>query len=160
MEVIEMRTLTAYFSWSNNTKKLIEKINEKKKHDVIRIERAIPYSDDYDICAYKEAKEEVTKNIHPAIKPIDIDLNHYDPILLFFPIWWYTFPMPIGSFIEKLKGYRGTVYIFANSYTNDPQYMINSMNDLKKIDPAIEFKEGLFNKNFNEHIQFIESEEM
>lgn len=80
-----MRTLMAYFSWSNNTKKLIEKINEKKKYDVIRIERAIPYSDDYDICAYKEAKEEVTKNIHPAIKPIDIDLNHYDRILLFFP---------------------------------------------------------------------------
>ena len=78
-----MRTLIAYFSWSNNTKKLIETINEKKKYDVIRIERAIPYSDDYDICAYKEAKEEVTKNIHPAIKSIDIDLNNYDRILLF-----------------------------------------------------------------------------
>lgn len=38
--------------------------------------------------------------------------------------------------------------------------MINSMNDLKKIDPAIAFKEGLFNKNFNEHIRFIESEEI
>ena len=58
-----MKTLIAYFSWSNNTKKLVDKINEKKKYDVIRIERAIPYSDDYDICAYKEAKEEVNKKI-------------------------------------------------------------------------------------------------
>lgn len=39
-----MKTLIAYFSWSNNTKKLVDKINEKKKYDVIRIERAIPYS--------------------------------------------------------------------------------------------------------------------
>ena len=46
-----MKTLVAYFSWSNNTKKLVDKINEKNKYDVIRIERSIPYSDDYDICA-------------------------------------------------------------------------------------------------------------
>ena len=102
-----MKTLIAYFSWSNNTKKLVDKINEKKKYDVIRIERAIPYSDDYDICAYKEAKEEVNKKIHPAIKPLDIDFGNYDQILLFFPIWWYTFPMPIATFIESIKGYKG-----------------------------------------------------
>ncbi|MBM6653535.1 MULTISPECIES: flavodoxin [Erysipelotrichaceae] len=155
-----MKTLIAYFSWSNNTKKLVDKINEKKKYDVIRIERAIPYSDDYDICAYKEAKEEVNKKIHPAIKPLDIDFGNYDQILLFFPIWWYTFPMPIATFIESIKGYKGKVYIFANSYTNDPQYMINSMKDLRKIDQNIEFKEGLFNKSEEEHIQFIESEEI
>ncbi len=86
VEVMKMKTLIAYFSWSNNTKKLVDKINEKKKYDVIRIERAIPYSDDYDICAYKEAKEEVNKKIHPAIKPLDIDFGNYDQILLFFPI--------------------------------------------------------------------------
>lgn len=155
-----MKTLIAYFSWSNNTKKLVDKINEKKKYDVIRIERAIPYSDDYDICAYKEAKEEVNKKIHPAIKPSDIDFGNYDQILLFFPIWWYTFPMPIATFIESIKGYKGKVYIFVNSYTNDPQYMINSMKDLRKIDQNIEFKEGLFNKSEKEHIQFIESGEI
>ena len=68
--------------------------------------------------------------------------------------------MPIATFIESIKGYKGKVYIFANSYTNDPQYMINSMKDLRKIDQNIEFKEGLFNKSKEEHIQFIESEEI
>lgn len=91
---------------------------------------------------------------------MDIDFENYDQIFLFFPIWWYTFPMPIATFIESIKGYKGKVYIFANSYTNDPQYMINSMKDLRKIDQNIEFKEGLFNKSEEEHIQFIESEEI
>ena len=56
-----MKTLIAYFSWSNNTKSLVEKINEKFNYDIVRIERAVPYSDNYDICAYKEAKEEVSE---------------------------------------------------------------------------------------------------
>lgn len=155
---MKLKTIMAYFSWSNNTKKLVEKINEKKKYDVIRIERETPYSDNYDVCAYKEAKEEINMKIYPAIKPMNIDFDRYDEILLFFPIWWYTFPMPIATFIKSIKGYKGKVYIFANSYTNDPQYMLNSMKDLKEIDQKMNFKKGLFNKSEEEHIQFIESE--
>ena len=154
-----MKTLIVYFSWSNNTKTLVENINKQFNYDLVRIEREIPYSDDYDICAYKEAKEEVTEKIHPSIKDLNINVGQYDRILLFFPIWWYTFPMPIATFIESIKGYKGKVYVFANSYTNDPQYMVNSMNDLKVIDPQAQFREGLFNKSINEHIAFIKKEE-
>ncbi len=153
-----MKTLIAYFSWSNNTKSLVEKINEKLKYDIVRIERAVPYSDNYDICAYKEAKEEVSKKIHPSIRPLSIDTDQYDRILLFFPIWWYTFPMPVATFIETIKGYKGEVYVFADSFTNDPQYMVNSLRDLKAIDHDIVFKEGLFNKSAPNHIRFIEKE--
>lgn len=98
-----MKTLIAYFSWSNNTKKLVDKINEKKKYDVIRIERAIPYSDDYDICAYKEAKEEVNKKIHPAIKPLDIDFGNYDQILLFSQFGGIHFQCRLPHLLNPLK---------------------------------------------------------
>ena len=80
-----MKTLIVYFSWSNNTKKLVEKLHDKLKYDVVRIEREVPYSENYDICAYKEAKEEVTEKIHPNIKPLNVDVKQYDRILLFFP---------------------------------------------------------------------------
>ena len=76
-----MKTLIAYFSWSNNTKNLVEEINKQFNFDVIRIERKQPYSIDYHTCAYVEAKEEVEKRIHPEITGVDVDLNSYDRIL-------------------------------------------------------------------------------
>lgn len=152
-----MKNLILYFSWSNNTKNLVEKLNKEFNFDVTRIERKVPYSKDYHKCAYVEAKEEVDKLIHPEIKTLDVDVNSYDKILLFFPIWWYTFPMPIGTLAEKLKDYKGEVVVFANSYTNDPQYMVNSMRDLRELAPNVNFKEGLFNQSADKHIDFIRS---
>lgn len=103
-----MKTLIAYFSWSGNTRKLVEEINRSAKYDIIRIKRKIPYSLDYSQCAYVEAKEEWEKRIFREIENISLDLNSYDRILLFFPIWWYTIPMPVGTFVkENLNGYKG-----------------------------------------------------
>ncbi len=150
-----MKNLIVYFSWSNNTKKLVEQIHQKFNFDTVRIERSIPYSRDYNECAYVEAKEEVEKKIHPSIKEVNLDVNGYDNILLFFPIWWYTFPMPVGTFLEQINGFQGKVYLFANSYTNDPQYMANSLKDCKKINAKIKFEAGLFNKSIEEHLKFI-----
>lgn len=154
-----MKTLIAYFSYSNNTKNLVEHINKCFDFDIVRIERKNPYSSDYNQCAYVEAKEEVDNRIFPEIKNINLNYNDYECILLFFPIWWYTFPMPIGTFIEKLKGYKGKVVLFANSYTNDIQYVKNSINDFKKIDQNMDVTNGLFNKSIEEHISFIKKME-
>lgn len=154
-----MKSVIVYFSWSNNTKKLVEGINKQFNYDVVRIEKKVPYSDDYNECAYVEAKEEVDKNIHPEIKDLNINLNEYDEILLFFPIWWYTFPMPVATFIEKLKGYKGQIILFENSYTNDKQYVKNSLRDFKNIDSNLNVSQGLFNETVKEHIKFIESRE-
>lgn len=79
----------------------------------------------------------------------------YDEIILMFPIWWYTIPMCVGTFVKELKKYKGKVIICANSYTNDKQYMINSLNDIKKINPEINVVEGLFNKSALEHIKIL-----
>ncbi len=154
-----MKTLIAYFSWSGNTKKIIEEIDKSAKYDVIRIKRMAPYSSDYNQCAYVEAKEEWEKRALPEIEKINLDVNSYEKILLFFPIWWYTIPMPVGTFVkENLNGYKGEVIVFANSYTNDPKYMVNSFDDLKKLNPGLNLKKGLLNKSIEEHISFIEKE--
>lgn len=151
-----MKNLIIYFSWSGNTDKLVKETNKKFGYDVIKIERKEPYSEDYDTCAYVEAKEEWQKRIHPEIMGLDVDINNYDRILLFYPIWWYTFPMPIATLIEKLKGFKGEIVMFENSYTNDPVYVENSMKDFKEIDGSLNVKQGLFNRSVKEHIEFIE----
>ncbi len=154
-----MKTLMVYFSWSNNTKRLADKVNESFGLDEIRIERKVAYSSDYTQCAYVEAKEEWEKRTLPEIKGIDLDLSSYDTILLFFPIWWYTIPMPIATFVKKnLDGYRGKVILFDNSYTDDPKYIDNSYEDLKKLNPNLNLMKGLQNKSVTEHVSFIRKE--
>ncbi len=154
-----MKTLITYFSWSNNTKTIISEINQKFNFETLRIEREIPYSKDYTECAYVEAKEEWQNKAFPSIKEINIDVNQYDNILIFFPIWWYTFPRPVASFVKDyLKDYKGKVVIFANSYTNDLAYMDNSVKDFKEINPNLNLTLGLFNKSIDEHINYIKKE--
>lgn len=154
-----MKKAIVYFSWSNNTRKLVEGIQKEiPELDVYRIERKVPYSTDYEECAYHQAKEEVEKNIHPEIRELEADFSQYDKILLFFPIWWYTFPMPVATFLLKHKDYRGKVILFANSYTNDSQYMQNSLRDAKALAPDVSFKEGLFNRKRKDHIEFIKED--
>ncbi len=63
--------------------------------------------------------------------------------------------MPVGTFIESLKDYKGEVILFENSYTNDKKYIENSFNDFKKINKDINLSNGLFNKSIEEHIKFI-----
>lgn len=152
-----MKNLIIYFSWSGNTEKIVKETNEHFGYDVVKIERKEPYSDDYDTCAYVEAKGEWENHVHPEIVGLNINANDYDRILLFFPIWWYTFPMPIATLIEKLKGYKGEIIMFENSYTNDAKYVENSMKDFNSIDGSLMVKQGLFNKSVKKHIDFIKN---
>ena len=152
-----MKNLIIYFSYSGNTDKLVKEMNKSFNYDVVKIDRKEPYSQDYDTCAYGEAKEEWEKQIHPEIVGLDKDVNAYDRILLFFPIWWYTYPMPIATLIEKLKGYKGEIILFENSYTNDPKYAQNSLKDFKKVDGNLNVTQGLFNKSVKEHIAFVQN---
>lgn len=102
-----------------------------------------------------EAKEECESKSFPEICEIDIDYSNYDNILLFFPIWWYSCPRPVATFVKNLNGFKGLVYVFANSYTNDPQYMETSMKELKKLGSKLHLQKGLFNKSVKDHIDFI-----
>ena len=150
-----MKTLIACFSYSGNTWNLVRQIQEKTKFDVIRIEKKTPYSSDYHTCAYVQAKEEMQKRIHPEILPLP-EVKEYERILLFFPIWWYTYPMCVETFLmENLRDYKGEVILSATSYTNDPMYMSNALRDARLCNPSLNVKAGLLNKKVEEHIEII-----
>ena len=143
-----MSTLIVYFSWSGNTEKIAKKIEEKTGGELYRLERKVPYSEDYNTCAYVEAKEEIDKKIRPEIKQPLPDINKYDKIILAFPIWWYTSPMPVWAFLESYPNWQGKkIYVFANSYTDDPNYFTTSIEDAKKSAKDADIQPGLFNKD-------------
>ena len=145
-----MKTLVAYFSWSGNTEKIAKQIVAKTGADMFRIERKVPYSEDYNTCAYKEAKEEIDKKIRPEIKTPLPDIDKYDNVILAFPIWWYTSPLPVWRFLESYPDWKGKeIYLFANSYTDDYSYMTTSLKDAKASARNANVVAGLFNKEID-----------
>lgn len=83
-----------------------EKIREKVKQvqgdgtvDLFQVEPLKEYSADYTRCT-EEAQEELRAGARPACKG-DIDISLYDTIVVGYPIWWGTFPMPLWTFLEN-----------------------------------------------------------
>ena len=142
-----MKTLIAWFSWSGNTKEIAEKLARKTHGDLFRIEREIPYSTDYHTCAYVEAKEEAEKHLRPIIKGPMPDLTKYDAVMIAFPIWWYTMPAPVKTFLESYPDWQGKkLFVFANSYSDIPSQFTNSLRDAMAYAKGAEVIPGLYNK--------------
>ena len=101
------KTLIAYFSWSGKTKKLAEAVAQETNADLFEIRPVKKYSTMY-LMAIAEAKMEHLKHEHPQLAEKVTKLEEYDVVLLGFPIWWYTCPNVILSFLEDndLRGKR------------------------------------------------------
>jgi flavodoxin len=93
------KTLIAYFSYSGNTRKIAQQIQQKTGADLFEIEVVKPYSSDYDACV-KEAQRDQKANARPALKTKVENMAQYDVILLGYPNWWYSIPMPVATFLE------------------------------------------------------------
>lgn len=143
-----MKTLIAWFSWSGNTRDIAERIARKTRGELFRIEREVPYSTDYSICAYREAREEADKQLRPAIKEPLPEITDYDAVIIAFPIWWYTMPAPVKTFLESWPDWQGKrLYVFANSYTDDRRQFANALVAAAECANGADVKPGLYNKD-------------
>ncbi len=143
-----MKTLIAWFSWSGNTRDIAERIARKTRGELFRIEREVPYSTDYSICAYREAREEADKQLRPAIKGPLPEITDYDAVIIAFPIWWYTMPAPVKTFLESWPDWQGKrLYVFANSYTDDRRQFANALVAAVECAKGADVRPGLYNKD-------------
>ena len=92
--------LLVYFSYTGHTKYIAEIIKQNINCDVIRLEPAIPYSNDYNKVVNDEQNQE-SSDIIPEIKDINIDLDLYDTIIIGTPVWWYRSAPVIRAFLKK-----------------------------------------------------------
>lgn len=97
---MDKKILTAYFTWSGNTKALAEKIHAQIGGDLFEIELETPYYGDYKEVAYGIAKEQKEKGICPPLKN-HIDVSNYDVIFTGTPAWWYTMAPPVMTFLAE-----------------------------------------------------------
>ena len=89
--------LIAYFSYSGNTENAAEIIREKTGADLFEITMENPYNGNI----YEVSQYDLMNDIHPALSTHVANMEQYDVILLGYPTWWATMPMPVYSFLEE-----------------------------------------------------------
>lgn len=107
-----MKTLIVYYSYTNNTEKVAKRIAELKKYDILKLEPLIDYSADYQKVVDEEEVKMDSEEI-VELKPINVDLNQYDRIILGTPVWWYTMAPVVRSFLSSnnLNGKKVIAFI-------------------------------------------------
>ena len=107
------RMLIAYFSWSGNTQGIAEEIQRQTGADLFEIVPVPAYSDDYNT-VLMEAQRDQHDKARPAISNPPDSLEDYDVILLGYPNWWASIPMPIATFLESYDFSGKTILPFCS----------------------------------------------
>lgn len=94
------KTLIAYFTRTGITRKLAEDTAKQTGAGLFAIEPVKTYSSSYLVCV-GQAKIENLQNARPAIKAKPQNLQDYDTIVVMFPIWWFTCPNIVLTFLEE-----------------------------------------------------------
>ena len=98
------KTLVAYFSATGTTARAARRLAEAVGADIYEIRPAVPYTR-ADL-NWADSKSRSTLEAHdaacrPAIAGEPVDLSGYATVFVGFPIWWYTAPRIIHSFLES-----------------------------------------------------------
>lgn len=107
------KVLIAFFSWGGNTKGIAKEIQAQTGADLFEIELVHPYSSDYNT-VLNEAQRDQNAQARPEIKNHVDNMEQYDTIILGYPNWWASIPMPIASFLEEYDFSGKTIIPFCS----------------------------------------------
>lgn len=137
----DSNVLVAYFSVTNNTKKLAGYAKEHLDCDIFEIVPTNPYtSQDIDYNSDCRAnREQNDNNARPEIKFTIDDIFQYDTIVLGYPIWWGQAPKIMYTFIESFDFTNKTILPFCTSGSSP---IGSSATNLAKSAPTAKWLEG------------------
>ncbi len=154
--------LIAYFSCTNNTKRVAQIIHEKTQGTLWEIVPEIPYTPD-DIGYSDDSRALFEKNdpdSRPAIKNTIDNFNDYETIYLGYPIWWDDAPRIIYTFLESYDFSNKKIIPFCTSGSSS---ITGSLNNIKGLAENANWQEGKrFSENFKEEevISWLENSEV
>lgn len=136
------KILISYFSASGVTKSVAERISSVVNGDLFEIEPVTKYTSadlDWTNKQSRSSIEMNDKSSRPEVKNKVDNIDDYDTVLIGFPVWWYTAPTIINTFIEENNLENKKVYVFV---TSGGSGVDGSLNDLKSTYPNINFVSG------------------
>ena len=138
----EMKTLIVYFSATGNTRAAAQKLAQEFNADLYEITPEVPYTAadlDWRDKTSRSTLEMNNKASRPAIKGHCDNLADYDTVWIGFPVWWYTAPTIVNTFIESHDLSGKTLNVFATSGGSDVK---DSYNNLKNAYPQYTWGES------------------
>ncbi|MBO7499076.1 MAG: NAD(P)H-dependent oxidoreductase [Bacteroidaceae bacterium] len=136
------KVLVAYFSASGVTKGVAQQLAEVAGADLHEISPTVPYTEadlDWRDKQSRSTLEMQDKSSRPAITAKLKNMKDYDVIYVGFPIWWYTCPTIINTFMESYDMKGKTVIPFA---TSGGSTITKACDDLRATYPDVNWKEG------------------
>lgn len=139
------KILVSYFSASGVTKRVAEKIAKAINGDLFEIEPTQKYTlEDLD-WTNKQSRSSIEmedKTSRPQILNKVLNITEYNTVILGFPVWWYTAPTIINTFIEENNLEGKDIYVFVTSGGSGSE---GSFKDLKNTYKNLKF---ISNKRF------------
>ncbi len=113
-----MKELIVYFSATNNTRRIAELIKEVTSADIFEIEPVNKYTDediDWESPNSRINIEIKDPSYRCPIKNKVENFDLYDVIYIGFPVWWYTCPSAVKTFLESYNFKNKKVIVFCTS---------------------------------------------
>ena len=136
------KQLVAYFSASGVTAEVAEKLAQAIGADLFEIRPQQPYTAadlDWRDQHSRSSVEMQDAAARPAMAEQTPDMAQYDTVFLGFPIWWYTAPTIINTFLESYDFSGKKVILFA---TSGGSGFGNTVKELLPSAPNADIKEG------------------
>ena len=136
------KSLVAYFSASGVTAGLAKKLAEAAGADLFEITPVTSYSEADLNWHDKNSRSSVEmrdSSSRPTIKGTVQNIADYDTVFVGFPIWWYTAPTIVKTFLESADFSGKTIVPFA---TSGGSGIGNSAKDLQAVVPRAKVIEG------------------
>ena len=114
----DSKILVAYFSATNNTEGVAQKLADGLGADLYEITPEQPYTDedlDYGNSESRSSVEMNDPSVRPAISGSVENMEQYDVVLVGYPIWWGEAPRIINSFLESYDFSGKKIVLFATS---------------------------------------------
>lgn len=112
------KILVAYFSATNNTEGVAQKLAHGLGADLYEITPAQPYTDEdlnYNNSQSRSSAEMNNPNARPAISGSVKNMEQYGTVFIGYPIWWGEAPRIMSTFIESYDFSGKTLVGFCTS---------------------------------------------
>ena len=136
------KKLVAYFSASGTTEKVAKTLAGAVDADLYEIRPQTPYTHadlDWTNKKSRSSVEMNDKSFRPPLAGRDAHVEDCDTVFLGFPIWWYTAPTIVNTFLESYDFTGKTIILFA---TSGGSGLGRTAADLKPSAPGAVIREG------------------
>ncbi len=122
-----------------NTAHVAAMLQERAGGDLWEIRPREPYPDGYRDCVAR-SKRELQEKARPELADTLPDLSAYNAVILGYPIWCGTMPMPVWTFLEAGDFSGKAILPFC---THEGSGLARSVEDIRALCPQSQIGEAL-----------------